>query len=355
MHRSPIYFLLSSALGANAKTFLKAISAYPQLSNFTVFAKANTAILPFSADAPLTVLVPDDNVFANNKQTYGVEVTSLPPTDLAPLFSYHLLVGALGGSNFTNPKIGSADRSSGQVLFVSSASSSGAKLRVRQGGSGTNPVKSGLDASVNMTIVNDGAFDGGNFHILDGILTLPASCSKTVRNSKLTALDNALNRTGIWPTLDHAQNITCLGPNNNAFSSAGNADSTLNVSALTNALLFHTIAQPLNSSFLTDGMEFTTLSINTVRVFIKGKDIYFNNAKVVDANLLANNGLMHVLDSVMLPLDQVNPSSSPTSSKPSPTGSATAAASSTGAAVIGVIKASGWSLLGILGAVVVWM
>ncbi|KAF2805761.1 uncharacterized protein BDZ99DRAFT_110924 [Mytilinidion resinicola] len=103
MYRFSTAVVLSSALSANAKTFLEAIGAYPQLSNFTTFVKTNKAIFPFSADSPLTVLVPDDNAFANYKKTYGVEVTSLPPADLAPLFSSHLLVGALNGDNFTNP------------------------------------------------------------------------------------------------------------------------------------------------------------------------------------------------------------------------------------------------------------
>jgi uncharacterized surface protein with fasciclin (FAS1) repeats len=310
MYRLSTLLVLSSALGANAKTFIEAIGSYPQLSNFTTFVKANEAVLPLATNAPLTVLVPDDNAFASYKQEYGVEITSLPLTELAPLFSYHLLVGALGRDNFTNPKgstwptlltgeqynnrsagpaledqTGSANRSGGQVLFVSDSASSSNKLLVRQGGASSHPVKSGLNSSVNMTIVEE-SFDGGKFHIIDGILTLPAPCSKTIRNANLTALDNAINRTGIWPALNHATNITCLGPGNDAFKAAGNADSTLNTTALTTALLFHTIEQPLYSSFLVDGMELTTLSNDTVRVSIKGNDIYFNNAKVVDANVL---------------------------------------------------------------------
>jgi uncharacterized surface protein with fasciclin (FAS1) repeats len=41
-------------------------------------------------------------------------------------------------------------------------------------------------------------------------------------------------------------------------------------------------------------MEFTSLANKTVKVKIQGDDIYFNNAKVVAANVLTNNGLIHM-------------------------------------------------------------
>jgi uncharacterized surface protein with fasciclin (FAS1) repeats len=48
------------------------------------------------------------------------------------------------------------------------------------------------------------------------------------------------------------------------------------------------------TDYLTDGMVIGTLNKTTVRVFIKGDDIYFNNAKVIKANVLTNNGLIHM-------------------------------------------------------------
>jgi hypothetical protein len=41
-------------------------------------------------------------------------------------------------------------------------------------------------------------------------------------------------------------------------------------------------------------MTFKTLNNLTVRVTIKDGDIYFNNAKVVEPNVLTNNGLVHM-------------------------------------------------------------
>ena len=66
----------------------------------------------------------------------------------------------------------------------------------------------------------------------------PTTCASTIRaQGQLKALDNALNRTDLWGTLNHLNNITCLGPSNSAFASAGNPDSALDTAKLTDALL----------------------------------------------------------------------------------------------------------------------
>jgi uncharacterized surface protein with fasciclin (FAS1) repeats len=103
---------------------------------------------------------------------------------------------------------------------------------------------------------------------------------------QLVALDNALNRSGIWPVLDHAKNVTCLAPNTDAFKAAGNVDQTLDQNQLIDALSFHTLQQPLYTNYLKDGD--TILSVNnlTVTIYIRGSDIYFNDAKVISPNVL---------------------------------------------------------------------
>ncbi|GKT50315.1 uncharacterized protein ColSpa_10496 [Colletotrichum spaethianum] len=87
-------------------------------------------------------------------------------------------------------------------------------------------------------------------------------------------------------------------------------------------------------NFLEDGQVFTSLANVTVRVTVKGDEIWFNDAKVVSPNVFpkrTNNGLIHVLDRVMSP-NATGPSSSDSpSSTASPTGSSTASPSSTSA------------------------
>lgn len=49
---------------------------------------------------------------------------------------------------------------------------------------------------------------------------------------------------------------------------------------------FHTLPEVAYSNFLTDGMKFTSLQNATVTVTVKDNQIWFNDAKVIQPNVL---------------------------------------------------------------------
>ena len=61
----------------------------------------------------------------------------------------------------------------------------------------------------------------------------------------------------------------------------------------------HTVGVPLYTPYLVDGMVVPSLGALNITITLRGDDIYFNDAKVVQPNVLTNNGLIHVLDKVM--------------------------------------------------------
>ena len=61
----------------------------------------------------------------------------------------------------------------------------------------------------------------------------------------------------------------------------------------------HTVGVPLYTPYLVDGMVVPSLGAMNITITLRGGDIYFNDAKVVQPNVLTNNGLIHVLDKVM--------------------------------------------------------
>ena len=95
-----------------------------------------------------------------------------------------------------------------------------------------------------------------------------------------------MNKSGIWSSLDHHPNVTCLAPNTAAFANAGSPQDNLQKQELINALMFHTLPMPLYTNFIHDGMIITSLGNLTVKVTIKGDDTYFNDAKVLAQNVL---------------------------------------------------------------------
>ncbi len=74
-------------------------------------------------------------------------------------------------------------------------------------------------------------------------------------------------------------------------------------------------------------MVIPSLGKMNITVTLQGNDIYFNDAKVIQPNVLTNNGVIHVLDKVMS--DNVIKPAEP---RPSSSGGSTTTPSSTSSA-----------------------
>ncbi|KAJ4399561.1 hypothetical protein N0V91_009386 [Didymella pomorum] len=319
--------LLTAALGAaHAQTLLEALSKVPELSNFTTFYQNNEAFAAAyfgnQSSYPITFLAPSNDAFTAYNTQNQVSLFDVSPDVLLQLIQYHTLVSDFKKENFTSAgtkgitaptmlkdspnnnrttgvslaaKFGGLERARGQVVFIQAAGSAASPNRFllsRQSTPSNAGVRSGLASTVNVRALDatEGAWDGGSFHVIDGLLTLPTTCAKTIRTAGLASLDNAFNRTKLWPALDGSKNVTCLGPSNAAFAAAGNPQTALNETALTGALLYHTLPEVAYSDFLVDGQVFKSLQNGTVRVKIEengeNRTIWFNNAKVINANVL---------------------------------------------------------------------
>ena len=77
--------------------------------------------------------------------------------------------------------------------------------------------------------------------------------------------------------------------------------------SLTDILLYHVLEGDIESSDLSDGMTASTILGEDISVSIVGDDVFINGAMVTVANIPATNGVVHVLDAVLLP--EVFPSS----------------------------------------------
>ncbi|KAK1979151.1 hypothetical protein LZ30DRAFT_751627 [Colletotrichum cereale] len=245
---------LSNALSKHAdfSAFNQVLSSYPSIiDNVTA-----------GAENKITLLVPTNVAFSNFlKQSNASNITQIPVDRVLTLFRYHTMDAPLTAMNFSTPRgITYGDEAQGQVLYVSRDTINPAKLRVRQGFSYDDKaanLRAGLGQTAELTTI-DGEWDGGYFQSID-------------------------------TTLDAKPNVTCLGPNADAFDQAGNPEKSLGEEELKGPLLFHTLPEVAYSNFLEDGQEFTSLANVTVRVTLRGDEIWFNDAKVVSPNVLAGN------------------------------------------------------------------
>lgn len=100
--------------------------------------------------------------------------------------------------------------------------------------------------------------------------------------------------------------FTVFAPTNEAFVAALGAlklskQQLLDLPTLSNILKFHVVSGKVMSSQLSNGMEAATLEGSKVKFEVGSAGVKVNGAKVVTADIVVDNGVIHVISSVMLP------------------------------------------------------
>ena len=98
--------------------------------------------------------------------------------------------------------------------------------------------------------------------------------------------------------------FTLFAPNDEAFKDllealTIEAGDLLEDENLAEILVYHVAGEKLMAEDLTDGMEIETL--NGQKLIIKSGSILVNEAMVIEADIEANNGVIHIIDEVLLP------------------------------------------------------
>ena len=149
------------------------------------------------------------------------------------------------------------------------------------------------------------------FPIMDPFPTLSATIAES--NHDLSFLVVALNITDLYDvTNDPSQNLTVFAPVDTAFQALGqdNLDYLLaNPDILRLVLLYHIVGERMTLNELKNIHLVDTMLDQTFRVIRKNGNIMLrgndntrkNRPKVIDTDLVASNGDVHVLDSVILP------------------------------------------------------
>jgi len=121
----------------------------------------------------------------------------------------------------------------------------------------------------------------------------------------LSTLVKAVGAAGLVETLEGPGPYTVFAPTNKAFEALGGTLDTLlepqNKAELAEILTYHVVPGELTSSELSDGQKLKTVQGDTLEVRIAGGEVTVNGAKVVTPDVEASNGVVHVIDEVLLP------------------------------------------------------
>lgn len=123
-------------------------------------------------------------------------------------------------------------------------------------------------------------------------------------NADTTTLATAVEAAGLVETLQGEGPFTVFAPNNDAFGALpeGVLDKLIqpaNQAALVQILTYHVVPGNVQSSDVTDGAVATVEGQDVTLSTSDGVKV--NDAKVTKADLEASNGVVHVIDSVLLP------------------------------------------------------
>jgi len=140
----------------------------------------------------------------------------------------------------------------------------------------------------------------GTFTISEGL-----SVAGIVINSEdHNTLEAAVGAVGLTTALGTADPLTLFAPTDAAFDALpeGLLEELLAApDFLTNILLYHAAPVDGVSGNLSDGQMVTTLEGSDVTITIVGADVFVNNVLVSTADVLATNGVVHVIDAVLVP------------------------------------------------------
>ena len=139
----------------------------------------------------------------------------------------------------------------------------------------------------------------------DGSCAYPNSVYDIVSNSvDHTTLKAAVDACSLDGTLSGPGPFTVFAPTDAAFNAlpTGTVSALLNdIPQLTGILLYHVVGDSVMSTMLSNGQIVTTLLGTDITITIDTTGVYIDNALVTVADVIADNGVVHVIDAVLLP------------------------------------------------------
>jgi len=121
---------------------------------------------------------------------------------------------------------------------------------------------------------------------------------------KFSTLLTAAKKAGLAETLSDGGPFTVFAPTDEAFSKLpdGTVQNLLdNPEQLKQVLLYHVLDGKVKAKKAMKTDEAKTLQGQTLQLEANGKTLMINNAKVIMADVMASNGVIHAIDTVLLP------------------------------------------------------
>ena len=282
----------------------------------TLIAAAKAAELAddLQGPGPLTVFAPTDDAFSKLSPTLLNNL--LRPENketLESILLYHVVQGAVNSET--------AIEVASQMGDVSALNNELLNLSLSEGDLFINSSKV-ISADVNAS--------NGIIHVIDSVL-VPSNLNDEIARLSRADIVETAKSAGIFNTLVAAVGaaelvdalkskgpFTVFAPTDQAFAKLGSEtiQSLLkpeNKPTLTKILLYHVVsAEVVAKDAITlakEGAEVETLNSQKIQLSLResedAKSLFINDSKVIQADVLTSNGVIHVIDTVLIPSDDI--------------------------------------------------
>lgn len=251
--------------------------------------KAAGLVETLKGDGPFTVFAPTDEAFA--KLPAGTVESLLKPENkekLANILKYHVVSGKVMAADVVKMKYAKT------VL--------GEKVKIKVKG---DNVMIG-DAKV---IKTDVSSSNGVIHVIDTVL-IPEQKQDIVDTAVSTNMFNtlvaAVKAADLVDTLKGKGPFTVFAPTDDAFKKlpAGTVENLLkpeNKDMLVKVLTYHVVSGKVKAADVVKLNSAKTVQGQSVAIKVKDGKVMVDKANVIKTDVEASNGVIHVVDSVLLP------------------------------------------------------
>lgn len=291
-------------VAAQPKTIVETAAAAKDFSTLVAAVKAAGLVDTLSGKGPFTVFAPTNEAFA--KLPKGTVENLLKPENkqqLIAVLTYHVVSGEVY---------------SDQAMKLTKAETvQGAELPLKAS-------DKGLMVGAAKVVKADLACSNGVIHVIDAVLLppadaktgeqkaataatpLPSIVETAVGNEDFSTLVAAVKAAGLVDTLAGEGPFTVFAPTNEAFAKLpkGTVEGLLKPESkdkLTAVLTYHVVSGKVMAADVLKIKSAKTVQGGALTVSSSDEGVMINGAKVVKADIQCGNGVIHVIDSVLLP------------------------------------------------------
>ena len=249
-------------------------------------------------DGPFTVFAPTDDAFAALPEgTVEALLQDIPA--LTDILLYHVVAG---------------DVRAADVVTLDAA--------VTVQGESVSITVEGDNVRINdsLVIVADVVASNGVIHVIDTVLIPPEPAVEAmqdeqseqpgtivdiaVADDRFETLVAALQAAELVETLQGDGPFTVFAPTDDAFAALpeGTVEALLeDIPALTDILLYHVVAGDVRAADVVTLDAAVTVQGESVSITVEGDNVRINDSLVINADVVGSNGVIHVIDTVLLP------------------------------------------------------